>query len=115
MTNVLICGGRNFQSHTSGFRQLDAINRAKPFGLVITGGALGADTVADDWANQRGIPRVIFPANWNGDGQRAAGPKRNQRMLDLMNVKLVVAFPGGTGTADMVRRAKLANIGVIQI
>jgi len=46
---------------------------------IITGGAEGADTLANDWAKAHGIDRAIFPANWKGKG-RAAGYKRNQKM-----------------------------------
>jgi predicted Rossmann-fold nucleotide-binding protein len=40
---------------------------------------------------------------------------RNQRMIDEGKPDLVVAFPGGSGTADMVRRAKRASIEVMEV
>ena len=49
-----------------------------------------------------------MPADWTKHG-KAAGPIRNQKMLDECP-DLVVAFPGGKGTADMVRRAMKAGI-----
>lgn len=104
---VLFCGGRDFKD---GKAVADAFDAVSPT-LVITGGALGADRLADKNAEARGIARIIFPANWNGDGL-AAGPIRNQRMLDEGRPDLVVAFPGGRGTADMVRRANRARIPV---
>ena len=36
----------------------------------------------------------------------AAGPIRNQRMLDHGKPDIVVAFPGGSGTADMVKLSR---------
>jgi hypothetical protein len=39
------------------------------------------------------------------DFGRSGGPKRNQQMLEEGKPDLVLAFPGGRGTADMVRRA----------
>jgi hypothetical protein len=36
-------------------------------------------------------------------------------MIDQGRPDLVVAFPGGRGTADMVRRARAAGISVIEI
>ena len=51
----------------------------------------------------------LFPADWKVRG-RAAGHIRNQQMLDEGRPHLVVAFPGGRGTADMVRRARAAGI-----
>lgn len=53
-----------------------------------------------------------FRANSRKHG-RAAGPIRNQQMLDEGKPHLVVAFPGGTGTADMVRRAQAAGVLVL--
>jgi len=53
-------------------------------------------------------------AKWSKHG-RAAGPIRNQEMIDECKPDLVVAFPGGRGTADMVRRAKAAGIRVIEV
>ena len=43
------------------------------------------------------------------------GHIRNQQMIDEGKPDLVVAFKGGTGTADMVRRAKKHNIKVIEV
>ncbi len=59
---------------------MDAI-QACPFELteVISGDAEGVDQLADAWAKEAGIDRVIFPGNWKGKG-RAAGYKRNQKM-----------------------------------
>ena len=86
---------------------------------VIEGGAAGADTVAGQWARRRrasGVANVQFKADWKTHG-RAAGPIRNQEMLDWLlaaeaEQKLVLAYPGGRGTADMVTRAREAGVAV---
>lgn len=44
-----------------------------------------------------------------------AGPDRNQRMIDEGRPGLVIAFPGGDGTADMIHRAQEAGIEVVRI
>ena len=44
-----------------------------------------------------------------------AGHIRNQQMIDEGKPDLVVAFPGGAGTADMIRRAKKHNLKVIEV
>ena len=67
--------------------------------------ARGADRFAQEWANANGVAWIVYDANWTKHG-RAAGPIRNQQMLDEGRPTLVVAFPGGRGTADMVRRAR---------
>jgi hypothetical protein len=84
--------------------------------LVIAGGARGADTLAVQEARARKppIPVRVYPADWRRHG-KAAGPIRNQQMLDEGAPDLVLAFPGGGGTADMVRRARRAGLEVVRI
>ena len=83
--------------------------------VVIHGGARGADDLARQWGEiSVGIEGVEFRADWTARG-KAAGMIRNQRMLDEGRPDLVVAFPGGRGTADMVRRARKAGVEVIEI
>jgi hypothetical protein len=81
---------------------------------IIHGGAPGADAMAGEFANVSNIREVVFQADWKKYGRRA-GPLRNQRMIDEGNPDLVVAFPGGRGTGDMVTRARNAGIKVIEI
>lgn len=82
--------------------------------VVIHGAASGADQMASHWARVNHIKEIACPANWKEHG-KAAGPIRNQQMLDNYKPHLVIAFPGGRGTADTIRRATQANIPCIQI
>ena len=99
---VLICGGRDYTDR--------AMMRATmetwlcPGDTIIHGGAPGADTLAAGVAKEMGIEQKGYPADWRKHG-KAAGPIRNQLMLDDGKPDIVVAFPGGKGTADMIRRA----------
>lgn len=111
---VLVCGGRDFTSYETIWRELDAFHAKTPISLLIHGDAKGADSLADLWANRRGVSRVKFPANWERDGKKA-GPLRNQWMLDFMKPAAVVSFPGGRGTADMMKRARSAGVRVCEI
>lgn len=111
---VLVCGGRDFlgdEAWNLVMETLSAIHAETPITAVIQGGASGADRLGRYWAEMRGIKSVTVPALWAEHG-RAAGPIRNQRMLDDFKPALVVAFPGGRGTADMVRRAEAAGVPV---
>lgn len=107
---VLVCGGRNYHNRAALRAYLSNLGPQK-VSLIITGAAPGADKLATEWAAECGIQFREFPANWKAHG-RAAGPIRNQRMLDEGRPDLVVAFPGGRGTADMIRRAKAAGVMV---
>jgi hypothetical protein len=60
------------------------------------------------------FPTLVIDPPWDYEwlslAGPAAGPIRNQRMLDW-GPDLVVAFAGGKGTADMVRRARCRRRG----
>lgn len=112
---LLVCGGLNYDEPNVVSVALDAL-LAKNASLgemrlvVIQGGAAGADKCARMWALARGLLCETFHADWRRNG-KAAGPIRNQQMLDS-GVNMVAAFPGGRGTADMMRRARAAGIPV---
>lgn len=108
---VLVCGGRDFADSRLLHDTLTGLGRA--FEELIEGGASGADGMAYAWADRHGLPVTTFKADWKRYGNRA-GPIRNQRMLDEGKPDLVVAFPGGRGTADMVKRARAAGVRVIE-
>jgi hypothetical protein len=109
---VIVCGGRDYADAAHINRTLDAIHGETPITVLIHGDASGADRLAGEWG-QRAFPAVhvaAIPANWKEHG-RAAGPLRNRKMLRFAP-DLVVAFPGGRGTADMVKQAHVAGVKV---
>lgn len=111
---VLVCGSRNSNDYLAFCRTMNRLNEERgPFTAVIHGGAKGVDWMAHIWAS-RSVDEFSFPAQWNEYG-RAAGPIRNARMLAEGKPDLVVAFSGGAGTRDMVRRARAAGIEVIEV
>ena len=110
---ILVCGGREYANVRALDEALDAIHREKNISRLIHGAARGADSLAAAWARSRGIPLLAFPAGWKKDG-RAAGFVRNARMLRDGRPELVVAFPGGKGTAHMVNLAVAAGVAVLQ-
>lgn len=111
---ILVCGGRDFSDRDLVFRTLDALARRAVIGVVIEGNASGADRIAGYWARKKRIRNLKFPADWKAHG-KAAGPIRNRRMLSEGRPDLVVAFPGGRGTADMVSAARKAGVEVMLV
>ena len=86
--------------------------------LLLHGGARGADAALGRAAQQLGWSALVMPAQWQLHG-RAAGPIRNRELLEQAIAKAVahtspgalasglgVAFPGGPGTASLVREAR---------
>lgn len=108
---VLVCGGRDYADQPKVFDELARLHADKPITLLIEGGARGADFLAAQWAHLNGVPRESYPADWSKG--RAAGPIRNKRMLDEGKPDLVVAFPGGRGTANMIEQARRANVRIL--
>jgi hypothetical protein len=111
---LLVCGGRDYANRDRVYAALDRVHAKRGVTCVIDGAARGADTLAHNWAVERGIANERYPANWSRDG-KAAGPIRNARMLLESSPDAAVAFGGGLGTADMVRRVKAARLPVWEI
>ena len=86
---------------------------SKPVALLLHGGARGADRLIEQAARSLAWPVEVIPAEWGLYG-RAAGPLRNglllRRALEVATSAqvsvLVVAFPGASGTASLVRQAR---------
>lgn len=133
---VLVCGGRRFAIKPNkndypihaDFRRAEqryALERnalvaylttwhsQKPISLLIHGDAPGADRAAGDWASDTGVQEVRCPANWRHFEKRA-GFLRNGAML-LLQPDVVIAFPGGPGTADMMAQAMNKGIRVVPV
>lgn len=107
---VVICGGRDYRLNKEDREWLAYLHSIYDFTEVLCGEARGADTGGKVWAEFTGIPVRSFPALWDVHGKRA-GFIRNAEMAAESD--MVVAFPGGNGTADMVSRAERKGIPVV--
>lgn len=85
------------------FHKLDLIHAKYGITLIIQGRAPGADSCGGQWAFRNKIPQMGFSAEW-GRYQKAAGPKRNQQMIDEGKPDRGLGFPGDVGTRDMMKR-----------
>lgn len=111
---VVFCGGRRYADAGRVSAVMERLAREHRGRIVIIqGGANGADRLAAQAAMELGLTCETWPADWTRYG-RGAGPIRNQAMLDS-GADLVVAFPGGRGTADMVKRARAAGVPVVEV
>ena len=108
---LLVTGGRNFDDRGLMWSTLDRLHAEHQFTLLIHGDARGADRLASEWAQDRGIDVLACPADRKRYG-RGAGPKRNRQMLD-QKPDLVVAFPGDSDTRHMVIIADEAGVKVV--
>ncbi len=82
--------------------------------VIIHGVESGIDFLADQWAVSHWVPIKEYRADWENLGKNA-GAIRNQQMIDEGKPDLVLVFPGGMGTADVVKRAKKAGIPIKEV
>ena len=99
---LAIIGGRDFNDYEKLVSSLADIEGVK---LVISGGARGADTLAERYAKEKGIEFIKFLPDWNTHG-KAAGPIRNELIIKACD--RVVAFWDGKspGTRSSIELAK---------
>lgn len=93
----LVVGSRSFQSYSNLKSKLDFLLQNQSNIVIISGGAKGADSLAEQYAKEKGYPFLVFPANWKKFG-RKAGYIRNQEMhqfLSRQKKRGVVAFWDG--------------------
>jgi hypothetical protein len=119
LRRVLICGDREWKNYV---RLLACVRKAyatERIDVVIEGECRGADKMGRMAAEYVGLTVenggvLPFPAHWNKYPRGAAGPIRNQQMLDEGKPTEVWAFHNdittSTGTADMVRRSLKAGL-----
>jgi hypothetical protein len=111
---VIVCGGRDYSDRERLFNFLDDFVKERgPITLLIEGGATGADTLARAWAIERNVKAECVRADWKKLGD-AAGPVRNAEMLKL-KPDIVIAFPGGRGTANMKMQTLAAGVPLIEV
>jgi hypothetical protein len=108
---VLVTGGRHFTDREWLFSELTALDQQEPISQIIHGNALGADRLSGEWARISGVDCRVFDAPWAQYG-KMAGHIRNSQMLQEAKPDLVLAFPGGKGTLDMVRQAIARQVSV---
>lgn len=107
-------------------------NTLAPFEItqVISGGAKGADTLAENYADEFGIDKDIIPADWdNLEAEPCFVKKRNDgseyntlagfnRNTDIVEkAELIIAFWDGEspGTKDTITKALNSNKTILTI
>lgn len=81
---------------------------------ILSGACRGVDRLGERWARYKDIHIERYPADWDKYG-KAAGPIRNQQMVDLADALIVIRFPESRGSKDILNRAKKKGIPVVDI
>ena len=111
-SRIIVCGDRHYWGGGTMWAVLLDL-KEQGLRLVIQGEATGADLLAREVALDLGISVIGIPANWKGYG-RAAGPIRNQQMLQTGDPQAVVAFHDNLaeskGTKNMLSQGLKAGL-----
>lgn len=110
LRSVIVTGGRDYNDYVMVCYILGILN----IDLIIQGGAWGTDKLALEFAKANNIECKTIKADWTKHG-KAAGLIRNKEMLESYPDAIVVAFPGGRGTANCVRQALERNMVVLEV
>ncbi len=82
--------------------------------LIISGGARGIDTIAEQYADEHGIQKQIFLPNYNAYG-RSAPIKRNEKMVDACDIVLAVWDGRSKGTGYTINYARKKGKKIIEV
>lgn len=100
---IAVIGSRT--ATTKHYEELTARLEALGATEIISGGANGADTLAERYALETGTKLTTHLPDWNKHG-KAAGPMRNHLIIDEAEQVLALWDGKSTGTADSLKKAK---------
>lgn len=106
----MVVGSRTFQDYKLLSDKLDNLLQNQTDIVIISGGARGADSLAERYAKEKGLMLKVFPADWSLYGKRA-GFIRNKEMVEYIsgtNNAGCIAFWDGSskGTKHSIRLAQ---------
>lgn len=117
---LLICGSREFADYDLLSRKMDEYLSSADLNKIeiVAGGARGADTLAEQYARERGIKFTSFPAKWDVYG-RSAGFIRNGEMAEYCKGpgNTCISFWNGesSGTKHMMQTALRKRMSVVKV
>lgn len=100
---LAIIGGRDFLDYELLKSVVDKVKT--PITLIVSGGANGADRLAERYARERGIPTKIFPAEWD---------KYDKRAGFLRNVDIITEADGVIAFWDGESRGTKSSIEIAE-
>jgi hypothetical protein len=104
---VAVVGGRDFTDKERLYRELDSALALWGDFTLISGGARGADRLAEAWAIERGIPTDIILPAYRGQGDWQAPLIRNRIIADRCD-RMIAYWDGKSrGTRDAIGKARM--------
>lgn len=104
MPVLAVIGSRSWKYQDRIWEYLDKLLEKTPdLGLISGACPHGADFHAESWAKKRGVPILLYPADWS-KGKRA-GFDRNTKIVKGADVVLAFMEGQSNGTMDSIEKA----------
>ena len=105
---IVIAGCRNYNNYDEAKQYIDFclsdIRKANDI-VIVSGGASGADTIGERYAEENGFKVEKYPADWKNYG-RSAGPRRNKLMAEVSDYVICFWDEKSKGTKSMIDYAR---------
>jgi hypothetical protein len=108
---LAVVGSRGFNDYELLKHKLNVIHEKRGIILIVSGGAIGADSLSEKWALENNVPTKILYPDWNKHGKKA-GYIRNVEIVQ--NSDALIAFWDGVskGTEHSINLARAQGIPV---
>ena len=108
---LLICGGRHFDNAARIEAELSALHVASFISVIIHGGLPGIGGAAEAWARRNKVHVIRYPANFSLG--KSGDATRDEFMLADSRAEMLLVFPGGRRTAELLREARRKLVPVM--
>lgn len=105
---LAIVGSRNFNNYKVMKVFIFSKFDLSEIDTIVSGGARGADTLAEKFAHENNLLLIVKEAEWDKYG-RSAGPRRNKLIVEEADVVVAFPTPSSRGTWNTVNLAKEAG------
>jgi len=105
LVKIAVIGSRDFNDYNLLKSMLDPVKFK--IGLIVSGGARGADSLAERYARENNIETLIFIPDWSKG--KSAGYERNKQIVEASDI--IIAFWDGSskGTQHSFKLAEKYN------
>lgn len=112
---LLISGYRGFEDYDLFSNFMKTVTNEMGMPSVVLQGECktGADQLAKRWCLEKDVKCMSFPADWS-KGKRA-GPERNSKMLEQVDVVCAFVHANSKGTKDVVNKARQKKMKLYEL
>jgi len=105
MSVLAIVGSRTFDDYDLLVKEVDKLASKTKITRIVSGGASGADTLAEHYARTNDISLCVYPADWKKYGKRA-GFLRNHKIIEECDICLAFWDGNSKGTKHSIDLAR---------